>query len=317
MQYLVVLLSIFLSFLNLSHAVLIDKIIGIVNNEVILLSDINKFETSLSLRKELDPIFSFNPNMESGKPSREQILDFLVQDKLVSIAFKISDADVEQEIQSVQRNNRLSREDLITFLKSKGFTFDEYFEVMRSGLQKRALLDREIRNRVNITDDDVKNQYYNNESKGTTGSTLEYHLLMIALDYKTYKSPQDAVRYAEEITKNINQGESFIDLAKRVSDDPTSEQGGDLGYLSSDALTEPLRSAVKKLQISQISPPLKTPKGIVLLKLVDIRSTDNTALNEVREQIRERLAKEEYKKQLMLWAERAKNNAYIVTNPLN
>lgn len=296
-----------------ANAALIDKIAAIVNAEVILNSDIDRFERAISLRRELDPLFGFSAEMDGGKPTHAQILLFLVQERLIGAAFKVADSEVEQEIQTVQRNNRLSKDDLTEFLKSKGFDYDQYFELMRVGLQKRNLLDREIRSRVNISDDDVRNYYFNQVAKSSS-APLEYAISLIAMNFKTYKNNQAAEQAAEAALKSIRQGEPFAEVARRVSDDASASSGGDLGYLSSDQLAEPLKTSVRKLQIGALSDLIRTPTGFMIVKLADIRSAENQKLVEIKERIREQLAKEEYKKQLFLWAERARNSAYVHVN---
>lgn len=292
---------------------LIDKIDAIVNSEVILRSDVERFEKTMALRRELDPIFGFSAGMDSGKPDRKQILEFLIEEKLISQTFKITDTEVEQEISSVMRNNHLSRDDLKGFLASKGFSFDEYQELMRTGLQKRNLLDREIRSRVNISDDDVRNYYFNN-AKSDKSLPLEYSIGLIVLNLSTYKNTAAAEKTAREALASIKQGESFSEVAKRISDDPSAPNGGELGFVSAESLAAPLKTAVVKLQLGGLSEIIRTPAAYMIVKLIDIRSSQDDKLNEIKEQIREQMAKEEYKKQLYLWAERSKNNAFIHTN---
>ncbi len=296
------------------YAVLVDKIAAIVNNDVVLNSHIEHFEKTTSLRKELDPLFGFSLELENAKPNRNQILEFLIQEHLIAQNFKVQDSEVEQEIQSVQRNNNLTRETLVEFLKSKGFTFDEYLELMRIGLQKRTLLDREIRSRVNISDDDVRNYFYNLAIKSSK-APIEYQLQIISIHFKTYKNSFAAQQTAEEIWRSLKRGEAFSDVAKRASDDSSAHNGGDLGYVSYETLDEALRPSVQKLRIGEISDLIKGSQDYKIIKLNDIRSTESQKFLEMKEQIRELLAKEEYKKQLYLWAERMRNNAYVHVNP--
>lgn len=298
----------------MARAVQIDKISAVVNSDVILLSDVERFERTVTLRKELDPLFGFSQELEGDKANRQKILEFLVQEKLVTQNFKISDAEVETEVQSVQRNNSLDREQLIAFLKNKGFEFNEYFELMRIGLAKRTLLDKEIRTRVNVSDDDVRNYYVNNVAK-KSNIPLEYSLQLISISQASYKTPRAAEETAHAALRDIQQGEPFAEVARRVSDDPSAHNGGELGYFATEALAEPLRSAVRSLQIGSISDVLKGPKGFMIVKLIDARSTESEAFKAQKEQLREELAKEEYKKQLVIWAERARNESYIHINP--
>src|SRR5262249_1818072 len=132
----------------------------------------------------------------------------------------------------------------------------DYYELMRTGLSKRTLLDKEIRTRVNISDEDKRNYCYNTVMK-TSKAPLEYSLQLIVVSPSSYKTPKAAQEAAESALRSIKQGESFEEVARRVSDDPSSKNGGKLDYVSSDQLAEPLRSEVRKLQINNISNVLK------------------------------------------------------------
>lgn len=296
-----------------AHAALVDKIAAVVNSDVILHSDVERFERTVNLRRELDPLFGFSEELSGSKPDRSKVLDFLIQERLITQGFKVADTEVEQEIQSVQRNNNLDREALLEFLRSKGYTFHDYFELMRVGLAKRNLLDKEIRTRVNISDDDVRNYFVNVEAKNEN-IPLEYNLQLIVVAYSTYKTQKAAQDTAEGALRSIRQGEAFGEVARRVSDDASAQSGGEIGYFSSENLAEPLKSAVSKLQIGSVTDVLRGPSGFMIAKLIDARSTESQALKERKEEIREILAKEEYKKQLVIWAERVRNNAYVHIN---
>ncbi|MEW6057437.1 MAG: peptidylprolyl isomerase [Bdellovibrionota bacterium] len=296
-----------------AHAALIDKTAAIVNNEAILLSDARRFERTLGLRRELDPLFGFSEELEAGKLSNSKVLDFLVQERLIAQNFKVTDSEVEQEIQTVQRNNNLNREQLVDFLKAKGFSFPDYYELMRVGLSKRNLLDKEIRTRVNISEEDKRNYFYNNVMKNSK-TPLEYNLQLIMISNKSYKTPKAALEAAQNALRSIKQGESFAEVAKSSSDHPSARQGGTLDYISSEQLGEPLRSEARKLAIGAVSDVIKTSDGHLIVKLLDARSTESQKYKEMKDQIEERLARVEYKKQLFIWAERARNDAYVRLN---
>lgn len=301
---------------SVSHAFLVDKVAGIVNSDVVLLSEVERFRKTVGLRKELDPLFGFTGDIGDPKTVKdEKILDFLIQERLVGQTFKKSDNEVETEITTVQNNIHFTREQLKDYLKSQGYSLEEYFELMRVALQKRDLLDREIRNRVTISDEDVRNYFYNVTAKNEA-IPLEYSIQLITIENKNYKDSKAALHAAQDALRSIKHGEPFVEVAKRLQID-ASGPPIDLGYLASDQLKEPIKSIARKLQIGEMSDVVKASDGYFIVKLSDARSTESQKFIELKEQIREQLAKEEYRKQLTLWAERARNNAYVRTNSLH
>jgi peptidyl-prolyl cis-trans isomerase SurA len=293
--------------------ILIDKIVAIINSDVILLSDVDDFLRTLPLRKELDPLFGLHNETIDNQLNKDSIVKLLIQEKIISQTYKISNDEVEQEINLVQKNNRLTKEDLVNFLNSKGFSYDEYFDLMKMGLEKRALLDREIRNRVNITDDDIKNYYLHHYAKNKS-LPINYKFSIITISFSTYNNKKTAESIANEAYQRLKQGESFESVAKNLSDDSVSQNGGDMGYLPSQSISKEVLAHLENLKIGETSGVIKTQFGFIILKLTDIKSGDESISQEIKDKIREELAKQEYKKQLSLWAERATNTAYIHIN---
>lgn len=291
----------------------VDKIVAIVNNELILLSDMTRFQSTLSLRKEIDPLYGLSESSSQLATDRKALLQYLIEERLAAQAFKISDSEVEQEIKNVMKTNNLDQTQLEAFLKTKGFDYDDYSEVMRVGLQKRNLLDREIRVRVNISDDDVKNYYYNMALKDSANS-LEYSLQMIIIQTKSFKSKKLAQDTAQAALQSIRQGEPFSDVAKRYQDGGSATVNEDSGYIAGDQLTPSIRNAIKGLRIGAVSDIIAVNEALYIIRLIDARSMESKKFEEDKEKIRETLAKVEYKRQLGIWGERARSSAFIKIN---
>ena len=118
-------------------AALVDKVAATVNSNIILHSDLLRFAKTHSLRREVDPLFNLFDGINVEKPEKSIILDFLIQEELISQSFHVQDSEVDQEVKNVMKGNNLSQDQLATFLESKGFSYDDYFEIMRVGLQKK------------------------------------------------------------------------------------------------------------------------------------------------------------------------------------
>lgn len=292
------------------HAAVIDKLEAWVNSSLILLSDVKKFRDTMPLRAQLDPLFGGTVVAEKGPSASEQdIVEFLINEKLILQEFRISDTETEQEINSIQSNNRIDRQKLKGTLKEQGFAFDDYFELIRVSTAKRNLIDRDIRSKVTITDDDVKNYYYNHYAKD---SLLSYRVKMITISPENYKSSAVARDVATRSVQELQKGEPFEDVAKRVSDDPSAASGGDLGLLTESAMSPFIRTEIKKLQIGQTSSVLMGPGGkFLILKLSDVTSSDSEHYLKAKEEIRGQLIASEYQHQISLWLERQRQLAFV------
>ncbi len=296
-----------------SHSeAVIDRLEASVNSDLILLSDIEKFRKTEKLRAQLDPLFANTPVAKHGLNATDtDIVDFLIDEKLIANQFPVSDADVEQAINEIQANNHIDRATLKNALAEQGFTFDEYFEMIRQSTSKRNLIDRDIRIKVNITDDDVKNYYFNHYVPDNSGPR-SYALKIISVSVKNYKSASAARKSAGTALAELRHGESFEEVARRYSDDPSGQTGGDLGLVSEDQLAPVIRDQLKSLRIGQISDIFGSRKtGYYIIKLDDVKTNDSNRYNELKEQIKSQLASAEYQRQIGLWLERRRQSAFI------
>lgn len=292
----------------------LDGLAASVNKDLILKSDLEGFRKVIPLRIQLDPLFSGTPLAAKGHAaSNQEISDFLIDEALITQQFPVTDLETEQEINSIQSSNHIDRAELKRALTEQGFTFDQYFKLIQKSSSKRNLIDREIRTRVNISDDDVKNYFFNHYAKTSAEAHRSYHLQMITISNSTYKTPALANSTAIQALKDIKRGEPFEEVAKRVSDDATAPAGGDLGTVNEDQISPAIREQVKNLQIGEVSPILgSTAQGrMFILKLKDVKSTETERFEKMKDEIRNKLAANEYQHQISLWLERKRQSAFI------
>lgn len=292
--------------------VIIDRLEAAVNSQLVLLSDVQQFRKTLKLRSQLDPIFAGTSIAQKGvNASTEEIVNFLIDEKLIAQAFPVTDAEVEQEINSIQSNNHIDRNQLRAALSEQGFTFDEYFELIRVSASKRNLIDRDIRTKVSISDEDVKNYFYTHYSPTDQG-TRSYTLRLIFISPQTFKTTEAARDAAQSALKAIQGGEAFEEVAKRVSDDASASAGGDLGTLKEDQMAPAIREHIKGLKMGEVSPIFGDAKhGYYIVKLIDVKSGESDRLQKVRDEIRGQLTGSEYQHQIQLWLQRQRQTAYI------
>ncbi len=292
--------------------VLIDRLEAAVNSQLVLLSDVEQFRKTLKLRSQLDPIFAGTTIAQKGAAaSADEIVNFLIDEKLIAQAFPVTDAEVEQEINSIQSNNHIDRTQLRAALAEQGFTFDEYFDLIRVSASKRNLIDRDIRTKVSISDEDVKNYFYTHYSPSESGNRA-YTLRLIFISPRTYKTSEATRDAAQNALKAVKEGETFDEVAKRVSDDASASAGGDLGTLKEDQMSPLIREHIKGLKIGEVSPIFGDSKhGYYIVKLVDVKTEESDRFQKVRDEIRGQLTATEYQHQIQLWLQRQRQTAYI------
>ena len=297
----------FVSFSTFAEPVIIEKLAASVNNQIVLLSDVTRFRKNIALRSQLDPLFATS-KMNKKDPSDKEIIDFLVEESLISQEFPLTDEEVEQEINTIQANNRINREQLKQAIGAQGFSFKDYFELIRIGASKRNLLDREIRTKVSITDDDVKN-YFISKYQKSVGTSYTYKVRWI---YSSSQKPIDIALSEIKLKKS-----SFSEAAKKYSEDATSAaSGGLLGELSENQLSPLIKKHIKQVKLGEVSPVLGNVKTGFLIFMVENRfDSIDAGLKQHADDIRNILTNQEFSKQIGFWIERKKQSAFVRVNP--
>ncbi|MCM2322102.1 MAG: peptidylprolyl isomerase [Oligoflexia bacterium] len=310
---LAVLLTLMASGMTAAQAapVLLDRLEASVNSTLILNSDISQFRKTEKLRSQLDPLFSGTGVAAKGPTATDrEIVDFLIDEKIISQQFPVTDAEVDQEINSIQANNRIDRTALKSALAQQGFAFEDYFELIRASASKRNLIDRDIRTKVSVTDADVKNFFYNKYSKDTASRSYKLKIIVVSVaNHKTGAAAKEAALMAR---KALQEGQAFEDVANRYSDHSSADTGADLGTVTEEQMSPAIRAQVKKLQIGQVSEVFGDPaSAYYILKLVDVESGESARLEKMKEEIRNQLMASEYQHQISLWLDRQRQNAFI------
>jgi peptidyl-prolyl cis-trans isomerase D len=93
------------------------------------------------------------------------------------------------------------------------------------------------------------------------------------------------------VTQQARAGKDFAKLAETYSQGPTAKEGGDLGYFSKGQMVKPFEEAAFKMEVGEISDPVRSPFGFHIIKVEDIKEARMKLLDEVRSEIRDTLIK--------------------------
>ena len=112
----------------------------------------------------------------------------------------------------------------------------------------------------------------------------------------------------------LKKGEAFEEVAKRVSDDPTQESGGDLGFLSYSEMSSVLQKEVQKLGPEKTSGLIEEKNSFLIVKIGEIKSDGDSAYEKEKDLIRGRLMEGEFQHQVKLWLDRERSLNFVKVN---
>lgn len=292
----------------------VDRTLIIINDEPILESDISAFQKKIK-SKSFQELFGGIPN--SVIDNREAALQLLVEERLVNQQVKkleltASDVEIDGQIKSILKRNGISQAQLVERLKQLGSNLSEYKEGLKRQIERRNLIDREIRPSLEISDEQLRHFYLRNARPEETEQEYKLAHILIAFKEKGAAGVREAEKRAEAVWKQaITKKEDFAKLVKEYSDDSESAEGA-LGYFSASSLSKEFRSIIPKTKVGEVTKPIKMADGLHILKLLEIRSPDFSTLpKEKREALRNQMVGSEMEKKMALWIEKKKKESNI------
>lgn len=238
-----VLLSLLISFT--AQAVLLDKIVAVVNSQPILLSQINRVGENLEARRNISPQIYNKKTYLKKDLVNIKINEFLLRDKLTEMGYVITDDQVESQVKATEDRLGLNRAALLNFLKSNNFSFDEYFELIRSSIEYNLFLSRIIQPLISITEQDVKNAYYQRHQNNKRLS-FKYELVDFSLDKSDFR--KGMLKQFKGVLTSFQQ--TGI-LPKEFSNVSTNV----IGEIREDGLANSLKNVLKNTPEGKFSEP--------------------------------------------------------------
>lgn len=181
-------------------------------------------------------------------------------------------------------------------------SMEDYFKEHREGYRipekvkiSYMTIDPDLfRDKVTIDDRKVKEYYEDNIDIFELKKQVQARHILFKL--ASDASPEEDKRVRDKALKVIQEArsnEDFAALAKKYSEGPTKDKGGDLGYFSKGRMVKPFEEAVFKMEKGQISDPVRTVFGYHIIKVEDIKGGRTKGLEEVRKQISDTLIRNE------------------------
>ncbi len=258
-------------------AALVDRIVAVVNKEVITLSELN--EAVSAAERQL---------RRQGTPAPErallerQLLERLILEKAQlqmarDSGIRVDDVQVDRAVQRIAQNNNMTLADFRRALERDGVAFDTWRQELREQILLSRLREREVDDKVQVSDSEV--DLFLEEMKGQP-ERAEYNVSHVLVRIPEQASPEriEAARAkAQKALADARSGIDFAAVAASYSDAPDAIGGGALGWRTQERLPEIFANAVAGMKPGEVSEVLRSPAGFHLLKLLAKRGLDSGA----------------------------------------
>ena len=250
----------------------VDRIVAVVNNEVI-----TSREVAVRIKTVTQQLGQQGTPLPPPDVLQKQVLERMIMDRLQiqlakETALRVDDLQLDRTVARVAENNKMSLTDFRRALEGDGIQFDKFREEIRNEIMLSRLREREVDSKITISDNEI--EFFLGQQAASKSAAAEYNLSHILLRLPEQASPEQVERQrtrAAEVLLQLREGADFAKLAVSFSDAPDALQGGAMGWRARDRLPELYSQSLDDMKAGGVSGVLRSPAGFHVIKLLDRR----------------------------------------------
>jgi peptidyl-prolyl cis-trans isomerase SurA len=271
-----------LSLSNAVYAQSLDRVIAVINDDVI---------THLELENRLTGLDAEIKTRGGDSPPRDvlrkQMLEQMINDKLqlqaaLRMGLSVSENSLDEAVLSVAQNNNLSLRQLREALAAEGIPYALFRESISTQMLINQIYTRLIRNQVMVTDEELDGYVAKGGGKADAREYDVSHILIRVPEGTAPEKMDIARNEAKSIVSRIQRGMDFAEAAATYSDAPDAQQGGRMGWRTPDQLPELFSNALSKIDVGRSTNVLQSPNGFHILYINDAKGDNATAVSQTK-----------------------------------
>jgi peptidyl-prolyl cis-trans isomerase SurA len=257
----------------------IDRIVAVVDREVITYSELQD-----RIRIVLGQLEKQGAALPPQDVLEKQVLERLIGDRLqlqlaAQTGLRVDDSQLDKTVERIAEQNKLSINEFRDALEKDGISFRKFREDIRNEIILARLREREVENRINVTEAEIDNLLTSQASRNEVKDEFEISHVLIRTPEES--SPEDLQKLrskAEEAMKRLQEGEDFAQVSARFSDAPNALEGGKLGWKTDSQIPKLFVDALKPLKAGETTQIIRSPNGFHILKLTNRRGASSPLL---------------------------------------
>ncbi len=294
---------------------IVDKIVAIVNGEIITLSELELYPPNphAGFTATANPLEQEAEILESTRA----ILDHLIEEKLIDQqcrkrGIKVSPRDIDTAIEDVKRAHAITHEKLKMALMADGLSWEEYRQRMSEQIKRAKLISHVVRQDFTLDDPALRRFYAQNIQRFKEPDQIRVSHILIMIPQNANDLLVAALRHkGETILERLRRGEDFQELARLYSDDASAKTGGDLGFFKKGEILPALEEIAFNLKSGEISGLLWTKIGFHIVKITERREGRVIPYEDVLDKVKRQYVEEESQRLFREWLNKLKAQSFI------
>lgn len=260
----------------------LDRVVAIVDSDVVMQSQLDA-----RLREVQQTIDKRGGSLPPENVLKQQVLERLIIENIQlqigdRSGIRITDEELNQAMGTIAQRNGMSLEQFREALARDGLSYADARDQVRREMIISRVRQRRVAERIQVTDQEVQNFLASDLGKMQLSEEFRLANILIPVSEGASSSEiQAADRQAQELYQQLQQGADFAQLAVSRSASENALEGGEMGWRKAGQLPPPFDSMISQLNPGEVTEPVRTPGGFIILKLIEKRGGDTQVRDEV------------------------------------
>lgn len=256
----------------------VQRIAAIVNDEVISVYDLEQRIRLLLFTSRS------RPTPEIMRRMQAQVLQSLIEERLKlqeasRLNIDVEDSEIQNAIRFIEGQNGIAEGGLPETLLQGGSNLDALVTQLEAQIAWSKVVRQRLRPRVSVGREEVETVLARIRANAGRGESLVSEIFLSA---EGVAQMEEARRRAVELVAQLRSGAQFFDVARQVSQGLSAPDGGNMGWVEAGELTPELDAVLAKLNVGQISDPVRIVDGFHILFLRDRRRGTRADASQIR-----------------------------------
>ncbi len=271
-----------------SSEAVVDRIVAIVNQEIITLSEVEKwagpFQEEIQTRDRLE-------RRERVHEVYRKVLEKLIEEKLIDqevkrSGIKVTSKEIGGALEEIKRRNIVTQEELEKALANEGLTLEAYKKEIEKKLQHMKLINWAVKVESKAGEREWRDFYQKNIDRYRNNESYRPgQILFLVPKEATPEEIREIRKKCQKILEKVKEGEDFGEMALLYSEDISAKDRGDLGYFKRGELLPELEKEALRLQVGEVSEIIRTNFGLHIIKILGRKGGTPPPFEEVKEKV--------------------------------
>lgn len=298
-----------------AQARIIDRVVAVVNDEVIVLSELEDLvRPTLQKIADLgDPVVRQQQTDKFLRRGLDQLIgERLVLQQAVTLKISISGEEVDAQIASLKSRQGWDDDQLRIYLTSQGMGMGDFRRLTRDQLLRQKVVRMKLVGGVQVSQAELESFYKDEVTRTNTHFEIEAAHIVLPVPKDATAAERSALEQeARELMARAKAGEDFAELARKYSRGPGADRGGALGTVRRGSLNADLEKTLFALEEGGVGGPVRTRFGFHVVHASKRKSLAPPEFEEVEERLRRELQEKKLQSAIEKWIEELKQKAFI------